>query len=58
MKVISIKIEEELLDRIELYAMNHRISRNRAVKKAIQEMLEKEKGKERKDRAKIEKIRL
>jgi len=41
-KAISIKLDELLLDRIDRYAMNHRLYRSEVIRKAIEEFLDNE----------------
>jgi len=40
MRVVSITIDEELLEQLETYAIKHRLSRSGAIKLAIRKMLE------------------
>ena len=44
-RVVSMTIDEELLERLETFAINHRLSRSGAIKLAIRKMLEEEGGK-------------
>jgi len=41
-KAISIKLDELLLERIDKYAMNHRLYRSEVIRKAIEEFLDNE----------------
>ncbi len=40
MRVVSMTIDEELLEQLETYAIKHKLSRSGAVKLAIRKMLE------------------
>ncbi len=40
MRVVSMTIDEELLEQLETYAIKHRLSRSGAIKLAIRKMLE------------------
>lgn len=44
-RVVSMTIDEELLEQLEIYAVKHKMSRSGAVKLAIRKMLEEEGGK-------------
>jgi metal-responsive CopG/Arc/MetJ family transcriptional regulator len=44
-RVVSMTIDEELLEQLEIYAIKHKMSRSSAVKLAIRKMLEEEGGK-------------
>ena len=42
MRVVTFKIDEDLLERLDLYARLKGITRSEAIRKAIEEMLERE----------------
>jgi metal-responsive CopG/Arc/MetJ family transcriptional regulator len=58
MKVVSIKIEEDLLELLDAYAINNKLNRSEAIRKAIKEMLKSYYEKKTYPPAKIEKIKL
>ena len=39
MRIVTFKIEEELLKKLDLYAVNNRVSRSEAIRKAIESFL-------------------
>ena len=55
MRVITIKIEEDLLELLDAYAIRHNLYRSEAVREAIKLLLEKEKKESRITQAKVEK---
>jgi len=42
-KIVTFKIEQYLLDLLDLYALNHKMYRSEAIRLAIQKLLEEEK---------------
>jgi metal-responsive CopG/Arc/MetJ family transcriptional regulator len=55
MRVITIKIEEDLLELLDAYAIRHRMYRSEAIREAIKLLIEKEKKESRITQAKVEK---
>ena len=55
MRIVTIKIEEDLLELLDAYAISHRMYRSEAVREAIKLLLEKEKKESRITQAKVEK---
>ncbi len=55
MRIITIKIEEDLLEMLDGYAIRHRMYRSEAIREAIKLLLEKEKKENRVTQAKVEK---
>ncbi len=55
MRVITIKIEEDLLELLDAYAIRHRQYRSEAIREAIKLMLEKELKESKVKQAKVEK---
>jgi metal-responsive CopG/Arc/MetJ family transcriptional regulator len=58
MRVVTFKIEEDLLELLDAYAINHKLNRSEAIRKAIEEMLKPYYEKQTYPPAKIEKIKL
>ncbi len=55
MRIITIKIEEDLLEMLDAYAISHRMYRSEAIREAIKQLLEKEKQETTTKMAKVEK---
>jgi metal-responsive CopG/Arc/MetJ family transcriptional regulator len=55
MRIITIKIEEDLLEMLDAYAIRHRQYRSEAIREAIKLLLEKEKQESVTKQAKVEK---
>ncbi|QJF12278.1 putative transcriptional regulator [Saccharolobus solfataricus rod-shaped virus 1] len=58
MKVVTFKIDEDLLELLDAYAIKNRLHRSEAIRKAIEKMVRDELSKERVPVARVEKIRL
>ncbi len=58
MRVVTFKIEEDLLDLLDSYTIKYGLSRSAAIRKAIEKMVRDELSKETIQAAKVEKIRL
>ncbi len=58
MRVITFKIEEELLELLDRYAIKHRLNRSEAIRRAIDQMVKDEFNNEIIPPMKIEKIKL
>ncbi len=59
MRVVTFKVEADLLEQIDIYAMNHGLNRSEAIRLAMQKLIEEERKKEKPlPPAKIEKFRL
>jgi len=54
MKIITIKIEEDLLELLDAYAIRHRQYRSEAIREAIKLLLEKELEESKVKQAKVE----
>lgn len=57
MKVITFKVDEDLLIMLEAYSMNHRLNRSEAIRKAIEAMVKEERGKKGK-KGRVEVVKL
>jgi len=55
MRIITIKIEEDLLEMLDAYAIRHHQYRSEAIREAIKQLLEKEKQETTTKMAKVEK---
>ncbi|MCP6729962.1 MULTISPECIES: CopG family transcriptional regulator [Metallosphaera] len=58
MKVITFKVDEDLLIMLEAYSMNHRLNRSEAIRKAIEKMVKDEISKEKVPKARVEAVKL
>lgn len=58
MRVVTFKIEETLLERLDVYAIKYQLTRSEAIRKAIEKLLQEEAEKEAIPKARVEKIRL
>ncbi|MCY0859103.1 MAG: ribbon-helix-helix protein, CopG family [Sulfolobaceae archaeon] len=58
MRVVTFKVEEDLLEMLDRYAIKYGLNRSEAIRKAIEKVVQEELGKETVPVAKIEKIRL
>ena len=58
MRVITFKIEEDLLELLEKYAIHHKLNRSEAIRKAIETLVKGELEKETVPVAKVEKVKL
>jgi len=56
LRVIVFKADEELITRMDTYAMNHRMYRSEVIRLALQKFFEEELKRETNPKAKIEKI--
>jgi len=56
MRVVTFKIEEDLLELLERYAIKYGLNRSEAIRKAIEKMVRDELSKETVPIAKVEKI--
>ncbi|AAS89075.1 hypothetical protein A61 [Sulfolobus turreted icosahedral virus 1] len=56
MRIITFKIEEELLELLERYALRYKLNRSEAIRKAIEMLVKEELEKETVPVAKVEKI--
>ena len=55
MRVITFKIEEDLLEKLDWYAIKYNLNRSDAIRKAIKDLLQKELEKETVSTVKVEK---
>jgi len=55
MRVITFKIEEDLFELLDIYAINNGLSRSEAIRKAIKELVQKELNKDNQIKLTIEK---
>jgi Ribbon-helix-helix protein, copG family. len=58
MRVVTFKVEEDLLELLDRYAIKHNLNRSEAIRKAIENLVKDELDKEVVPVAKIEKIKL
>ena len=58
MRVITFKVEEDLLQKLDKYAMNHKLNRSEVVRLAIIEFLDNHARNKENDEVKVEKIKL
>jgi metal-responsive CopG/Arc/MetJ family transcriptional regulator len=56
MRVVTFKVEEELLELLDRYAIKYGLNRSEAIRKAIEKMVRDELSKETIPTAKVEKI--
>jgi metal-responsive CopG/Arc/MetJ family transcriptional regulator len=56
MKILSIKIEEDFLDKVDRYAINHKLYRSDVVRQALAEFLKNHAGDNEDYEARVEKI--
>ena len=56
MRIITFKIEEDVLELLEKYAIHHKLNRSQAIRKAIEMLVKEEIEKETVPVAKVEKI--
>ncbi|MEM0363057.1 MAG: ribbon-helix-helix protein, CopG family [Sulfolobaceae archaeon] len=58
MRVVTFKVEEDLLELLDRYAIKYNLNRSEAIRKAIEAMVRNELSKETVPVARVEKIRL
>ncbi|AAK42552.1 CopG domain protein DNA-binding domain protein [Sulfolobus islandicus Y.G.57.14] len=58
MRVVTFKVEEDLLELLDRYAIKYGLNRSEAIRKAIEKMVRDELSKERVPVARVEKIKL
>ncbi|MEM0372948.1 MAG: ribbon-helix-helix protein, CopG family [Sulfolobaceae archaeon] len=58
MRVVTFKLEEDLLELLDRYAIRYGLNRSEAIRKAIETLVKSEMEKERVPLAKVEKLRL
>jgi metal-responsive CopG/Arc/MetJ family transcriptional regulator len=58
MRVVTFKIEEDLLELLDRYAIKHNLNRSEAIRRAIEQMVKEEFSKEIIPPMKIERIKL
>ncbi|MEM0015903.1 MAG: ribbon-helix-helix protein, CopG family [Saccharolobus sp.] len=58
MRVVTFKVEEDLLELLDRYAIKYNLNRSEAIRKAIETMVRNELSKETVPVARVEKIRL
>lgn len=58
MRVVTFKVEEELLELLDRYAIKYGLNRSEAIRKAIEKMVRDELSKETIPVARVEKIKL
>lgn len=58
LKVVTFKIEEELLQLLDMYAAQHKLNRSEVIRRAIERLLKEEGEKEDETKVKVEKYRL
>lgn len=58
MRTVTFKIEENLLERLDWYAIRYNLNRSGAIRKAIETLVKEELEKETVTTAKVEKVRL
>ncbi|BDB98873.1 ribbon-helix-helix protein, CopG family [Saccharolobus caldissimus] len=58
MRVVTFKVEEDLLELLDRYAIKYGLNRSEAIRKAIEKMVRDELSKETVPVARVEKIRL
>jgi metal-responsive CopG/Arc/MetJ family transcriptional regulator len=58
MRVVTFKLEEDLLELLDRYAIRYGLNRSEAIRKAIEKLVKDEIDKERVPMAKVEKLRL
>ena len=58
MRVVTFKIEEDLLELLDMYAIKHGLNRSEAIRKAIENLVKEEMSKEVVPPGRVEKIKL
>ncbi|WP_338603538.1 ribbon-helix-helix protein, CopG family [Sulfolobus tengchongensis] len=58
MRVVTFKVEEDLLELLDRYAIKYGLNRSEAIRKAIEKMVRDELSKEKVPVARVEKIKL
>ena len=58
MRVVTFKVEEDLLELLDRYAIRYNLNRSEAIRKAIEALVKQEMEKETVPVAKVEKVRL
>ena len=58
MRVITVKVEEDLLELLDRYAIKHGLNRSEAVRKAIEKLIKEDMDNETTPPATVEKIKL
>ena len=58
MRIVTIKMEEDLLEQLDAFAIRNKLNRSEAIRLAIQKMLKEEQKKMTVHKAKVEKIKL
>lgn len=58
LKVITFKIDDDLVHLLDWYVMNHGVSRSEAIRLAIQKMINEELEKQKVSKARVEPVRL
>lgn len=58
MKVITFKIDEDLLVKLDYYAIKYKLNRSEAIRKAIEEMVKKDMEKEITPALKVEQVKI
>ncbi|AOL17096.1 CopG family transcriptional regulator [Sulfolobus sp. A20] len=57
MRVVTFKVEEDLLELLDRYAIKYGLNRSEAIRKAVEKMVKEELSKETVPVARVEKIR-
>jgi metal-responsive CopG/Arc/MetJ family transcriptional regulator len=58
MRIVTFKVEEDLLELLDRYAIKYKLSRSEAIRKAIENLVKDEVNKETVHVARVEKMRL
>ena len=58
MRIVTFKVEEDLLELLDRYAMKHRLNRSEAIRKAIALLVKDEVDEDTVLKARVEKIKL
>jgi metal-responsive CopG/Arc/MetJ family transcriptional regulator len=58
MRTVTFKIEENLLERLDWYAIRYNLNRSEAIRKAVEKLVKEELEKETVSVAKVEKVKL
>ncbi|BCU69542.1 ribbon-helix-helix protein, CopG family [Stygiolobus caldivivus] len=58
MRVVTFKVEEDLLELLDRYAIRYNLNRSEAIRKAIESLVKTEMDKETVPVAKVEKVKL
>ena len=58
MRVVTFKIEEDLLELLDRYAIKHKLNRSEAIRKAIEDLVKADLANETIPTLKVEKIRI